>query len=180
MFSKSLLSVAIASAAIAFGANALACSTIIVGKDVSKTGTVIIGHNEDNGGRIIAQQHWVPAQTHKAGEMIKFEKSAAEIPQAEKTLGFYWTQTFSPTGASFSDGFVNEKGVTIVSNACSQIFPENKEKVKLYKKIVENLKKFEKETDLNKEETGFRESRYSSDRPASRIFQKSHCSDLYL
>ena len=123
MFSKSLLSVAIASAAIAFGANALACSTIIVGKDVSKTGTVIIGHNEDNGGRIIAQQHWVPAQTHKAGEMIKFEKSAAEIPQAEKTLGFYWTQTFSPTGASFSDGFVNEKGVTIVSNACSQIFP---------------------------------------------------------
>lgn len=130
MFSKSLLSVAIASAAIAFGANALACSTIIVGKDVSKTGTVIIGHNEDNGGRIIAQQHWVPAQTHKAGEMIKFEKSAAEIPQAEKTLGFYWTQTFSPTGASFSDGFVNEKGVTIVSNACSQIFPENKEKVK--------------------------------------------------
>lgn len=84
MFSKSLLSVAIASAAIAFGANALACSTIIVGKDVSKTGTVIIGHNEDNGGRIIAQQHWVPAQTHKAGEMIKFEKSAAEIPQAEK------------------------------------------------------------------------------------------------
>ena len=70
MFSKTLVSVAIASAAIAFGANALACSTIIVGKDVSKTGTVIIGHNEDNGGRIIAQQHWVPAQTHKAGEMI--------------------------------------------------------------------------------------------------------------
>lgn len=62
--------------------------------------------------------------------MIKFEPKAAAIPQVEKTLGFYWTQTFDPNGSSFSDGFVNEKGVTIVSNACSQIFPENKEAVK--------------------------------------------------
>lgn len=130
MFQRSLLALAATSALFMFGANALACSTIIIGKDVSKTGTTIVGHNEDNGGRVIAQQYWVPAQTHKAGEMIKFEEKAAPIPQVEKTLGFYWTQTFDPKGASFSDGFVNEKGVTIVSNACSQIFPENKEEVK--------------------------------------------------
>ena len=127
---KTLLAAALASAAFALATNAFACSTIIIGKDVSKTGTVIVGHNEDNGGRVIAQQHWVPAQTHKAGEMIIFEGAAAPIPQVEKTLGFYWTQTFVPGGASFSDGFVNEKGVTIVSNACSQIFPENKEELK--------------------------------------------------
>lgn len=127
---KTLLALAMASAALTLATNANACSTVIIGKDASKTGTVIVGHNEDNGGRIFALQHWVPPQTHKAGEMIKFEKTAAEIPQVEKTLGFYWTQTFAPNGSSFSDGFVNEKGVTIVSNACSQIFPENKEAVK--------------------------------------------------
>lgn len=130
MIYKTVLALAMASAALALGTNANACSTMIVGKDASKTGTVIVGHNEDNGGRIFALQHWVPPQIHKAGEMIKFEKNAAEIPQVEKTLGFYWTETFDPEGASFSDGFVNEKGVVIVSNACSQIFPENKENVK--------------------------------------------------
>lgn len=102
MFQRSLLALAATSALFMFGANALACSTIIIGKDVSKTGTTIVGHNEDNGGRVIAQQYWVPAQTHKAGEMIKFEEKAAPIPQVEKTLGFYWTQTFDPKGASFS------------------------------------------------------------------------------
>ena len=39
------LGVAIASLAF----NAIGCSTVIVGKDVSKTGTIIVGHNEDNG-----------------------------------------------------------------------------------------------------------------------------------
>ena len=65
MFQRSLLALAATSALFMFGANALACSTIIIGKDVSKTGTTIVGHNEDNGGRVIAQQYWVPAQTHK-------------------------------------------------------------------------------------------------------------------
>ena len=84
-----------------------------------------MGHNEDNGGRILTAQHWVPAATHKAGEMIKFEEAAASIPQVEKTFGFFWSQTFDPTGASFSDGFVNENGVTIVTNACTGIYKDD-------------------------------------------------------
>lgn len=68
MSNKSLIVLTVASAVLAFGSYANACSTIIVGKDASKTGTTIVGHNEDNGGRIIAQQHWVPPQTHKAGD----------------------------------------------------------------------------------------------------------------
>lgn len=55
MFQRSLLALAATSALFMFGANALACSTIIIGKDVSKTGTTIVGHSEDNGGRVIAQ-----------------------------------------------------------------------------------------------------------------------------
>lgn len=35
----------VAIASLAF--NAIGCSTVIVGKDVSKTGTIIVGHNED-------------------------------------------------------------------------------------------------------------------------------------
>lgn len=104
---------------------AQACSTVIVGKDISATGNIIVGHNEDNGGRILTQQHWVPAATHKKGEMIRFEPAAAKIPQVEKTFGFYWSQTFDPTGASFSDGFVNENGVVIVSNACTGIYEDD-------------------------------------------------------
>lgn len=115
------LGVAIASLAF----NAIGCSTVIVGKDVSKTGTIIVGHNEDNGGRILSAQYWVPAATHAKGEMITFEPTAAKIPQVEKTFGFYWSQTFNPNGASFSDGFVNENGVVIVSNACTGIYKDD-------------------------------------------------------
>lgn len=105
--------------------NATACSTVIVGKDVSKTGNIIVGHNEDNGGRILSAQYWVPAATHKKGEKIKFEEAAAEIPQVEKTFGFYWSQTYDPSGASFSDGFVNENGVVIATNACTGIYEDD-------------------------------------------------------
>lgn len=122
MQSKLKIAAALVSASLcAISYNATACSTIIVGKDISKTGHIIVGHNEDNGGRILTAQYWVPAADHQKGEMIKFEPAAASIPQVEHTYGFYWSQTYDPAGASFSDGFVNENGVVIVSNACSGI-----------------------------------------------------------
>lgn len=125
-----LVTAAVAAACAATALDASACSTVIIGKNVSKTGTVIVGHNEDNGGRILTAQYYVPAATHKAGEMIRFEPKAAAIPQVKKTLGFFWSQTFSPKGSSFSDGFVNDAGVTIASNACTTIFPENVQPLK--------------------------------------------------
>lgn len=59
---------AVVSAALcAISIEALACSTIIVGKDVSKTGNIIVGHNEDNGGRILTAQYWCqPPTTRRA------------------------------------------------------------------------------------------------------------------
>ena len=119
-FQLSALSLSLLASLATFNANA--CSTVIVGKDVSQTGTIIVGHNEDNGGRILTAQYWVPAADHKKGETIKFEPAASEIPQVEHTYAFYWSQTYDPAGASFSDGFVNENGVTIVSNACTGIY----------------------------------------------------------
>lgn len=124
-FQMKLAAAAIGLAVAGIALNAQACSTVIVGKNVSKTGHIIVGHNEDNGGRILTAQYWVPAATHKAGTMIKFEPAAAEIPQVEKTYGFYWSQTYDPSGASFSDGFVNENGVVIVTNACTGIYEDD-------------------------------------------------------
>lgn len=124
-FQKTLFACAAAAAVAALSVNAFACSTVVVGKAVSATGHIIIGHNEDNGGRIFNPQYYVPPAKHKAGEMITFEPTAAKIPQVEETLGFYWSQTLDPNGSSFSDGFVNDAGVVIVSNACTGIYDKD-------------------------------------------------------
>ncbi|MCG5030097.1 C69 family dipeptidase [Mesosutterella sp. OilRF-GAM-744-9] len=117
-----VLAAALTGVLAAFSLQALACSTVIVGKAASATGNILVGHNEDNGGRIFNPQYYVPPAAHKAGEMITFEPAAAKIPQVAKTLGFYWSQTLSSKGSSFSDGFVNDAGVIIVSNACTGIY----------------------------------------------------------
>ena len=128
-FRKSLLACALSAAVAAVSVNAFACSTVIVGKSVSATGHIIVGHNEDNGGRIFNPQYYVPPAKHKAGEMITYEPTATKIPQVAETLGFYWSQTLDPNGSSFSDGFVNDAGVVIVSNACTGIY-DNDQKLK--------------------------------------------------
>ena len=122
---SSLVAAAVSAALLTLPLSALACSTVIVGKNISETGKILIGHNEDNGGRIMNAQYWVPPAKHKAGEMITYEPTAAKIPQVRETLGFYWSQTLSTKGQSFSDGFVNEAGVVIVSNNCSMIFDKD-------------------------------------------------------
>lgn len=124
-FQKSLIACAALAALASVSLNSLACSTVVVGKAVSATGHIIIGHNEDNGGRVFNPQYYVPPAKHKAGEMITFEPAAAKIPQVAETLGYYWSQTLSPSGASFSDGFVNDAGVVIVSNACTTIYDKD-------------------------------------------------------
>lgn len=110
--------------------SAEACSTLVIGKNLSETGNIIVAHNEDNGGRLFNQQHYVPPAKHKKGEMIKFEPKAAAIPQVEETLGFWWTQTFVPDGASFADGFFNDAGVLIATNWCGDIFDADRMEVK--------------------------------------------------
>lgn len=99
-------------------APANACFSIIVGKDASTTGEILLGHNEDNDRRIVMAQYFVPRMTHKKGALITMEPKAAKIPQVPETYAYYWTQTLSPDGYSFSDGFINEWGVAIVSDNC--------------------------------------------------------------
>ncbi|MBE5774761.1 MAG: hypothetical protein E7337_12650, partial [Clostridiales bacterium] len=95
----------------------LDCMTIIVGKDISATGKVIVGHNEDDIGRYGVHHSYVPAAEWPEGTVLPAEEGKAAIPQADKTLGFYWSQVSGINrGASGADTFLNEAGVCIVSN----------------------------------------------------------------
>jgi dipeptidase len=103
-----------------FAATAVrACTTVVIGKNVSTTGHVIVGHNEDDGGRIVNRHGYVPAADHAEGELIPAEKGFALIPQVPHTFGFYWSEMKKADGGmSTSDSFYNERGVLIVSDSC--------------------------------------------------------------
>lgn len=93
------------------------CTTVIVGKNVSKTGRVIVGHNEDAGGRTLHQQFYCPAGHHAPGETVTAEPGRAAVPQASETLATYWSNMLEPgKGSSFDQGFANEAGLVICSN----------------------------------------------------------------
>ena len=93
------------------------CSTIIIGKNASKSGKVILAHNEDDPNSIV-QAHIVPRMSHKPGEVLVFDDGDAVIPQVSETYGYYWSEIRTPTGESFADGFVNEWGVAVATNSC--------------------------------------------------------------
>lgn len=78
------------------------CTTVIVGKAVSKTGRVILGHNEDAGGRVMHQQFYCPGGKHAAGEMLTAEHGRAQVPQAEETLTTYWSNMLQIDGSSLT------------------------------------------------------------------------------
>ena len=56
------------------------CTTVIVGKAVSKTGRVIVGHTEDAGGRVMHQQFFVPGGAQAAGSVLVAEPGRAQVP----------------------------------------------------------------------------------------------------
>ncbi len=93
------------------------CSTIIVGKDASVTGKVLIGHNEDDTECIVAT-HLVPRIIHKHDDFITFDDNpSVKIPQVKETYSYYWSEVRCDGGISFADGYANEWGLVIVSNA---------------------------------------------------------------
>jgi dipeptidase len=95
-----------------------ACSTIVVGKKASPTGRVLLGHNEDNEGRLVVVRYLVPRQKYPAGRSLAFEDGRARIPEATETASYQWSETIASWNAAFSDSFVNEWGVALVSDSC--------------------------------------------------------------
>lgn len=91
------------------------CYTILVGKNATVDGSVFLAHNEDDNGKQLVDWYKVPGVKHKKGEKVKL-KTGAEIDQVEETYSYLWLEM---PGMSFSDSYMNEWGVTVVSDGCS-------------------------------------------------------------
>jgi len=97
-----------------FASSASGCYAVVVGKDASPDGAVLLGHNEQNYGLRYLNFRKVPRIEHRAGEMIKLQ-GGAEIPQVKESYAFLWSEN---PGIAFSDGYLNEWGVAVVSDGC--------------------------------------------------------------
>ena len=97
-----------------------ACTTILVGKDVSPTGRVIVGHNEDDAGEITVSHYYVPPRDWEEDYILPSDFFRADIPQVPHTSGYYWSEVKDEgAGVSYADSFYNDNGVYIASNSCA-------------------------------------------------------------
>jgi len=97
-----------------FESSAIGCYAVVVGKDASTDGAVLLGHNEQNYGQRYLNFRKVPRIEHKAGEMVRLQ-NGAEIPQVKESFAFLWSEN---PGLQYSDGYLNEWGVAVVSDGC--------------------------------------------------------------
>ena len=91
------------------------CFSILVGKGASINHAVLFAHNEDDGGKQVVRWFKVPARDHKKGEKILLQ-GGGEVMEVSHTLAYLWLEM---PGMKFSDGFMNEAGVVIASDACA-------------------------------------------------------------
>ena len=90
------------------------CYSVLVGRGASVDGSVLLAHNEDDFGDQLFNWIIVPRLTHSKHD--KFETlQGALIAQADTTYRYLWLDM---PGMAFSDSYMNENGVTIVSNSC--------------------------------------------------------------
>lgn len=94
-------------------ASVFACFAVIIGKDASVDGSVLFGHLEQNGGLRNMSYFYVPRMEHEPGSVIELRRGGT-WPQAPVTYSYLWGKN---TGLEFSDGFFNEWGVAIASDA---------------------------------------------------------------
>ena len=94
--------------------SAKGCYAVVVGKDASTDGAVLLGHNEQNYGQRFLNFRKVPRIEHKAGGMVRL-LGGAEISQVKESYAFLWSEN---PGLHYSDGYLNEWGVAVVSDGC--------------------------------------------------------------
>ena len=97
-----------------FASSANGCYAVVAGKDASTDGAVLLGHNEQNYGQHFLNFRKVPRIEHRAGEMIRL-RGGAEIPQVKESYAFLWSEN---PGIAYSDGYLNEWGVAVISDGC--------------------------------------------------------------
>ncbi|MBE0534685.1 MAG: C69 family dipeptidase [Phycisphaerae bacterium] len=96
------------------GGRAWPCYTVVVGRNASVDGAVLVGHNEQNAGERCVNFRKIPRMQYKAGDVVDLA-AGGRLPQVPQTYAFLWSQN---VGLSFSDAYMNEWGVAVVSNGC--------------------------------------------------------------
>jgi len=91
-----------------------ACFSIVVGKNASADGYVIVAHNEDDRPPQIVNHHKVPRRKYPAGVRVRL-RNGGTLEQVEQTWSYIWSEM---PGMLYSDGYINEWGVTITSDNC--------------------------------------------------------------
>ncbi|MBM3335021.1 C69 family dipeptidase [Candidatus Sumerlaeota bacterium] len=91
-----------------------ACYTVVVGNKASADGSVLVGHNEQNGGRRVLNFRRIPRQHFADGATLRLRRGG-ELAQVTETNAFFWSEN---PGLEFSDLYLNEWGVGIVSDGC--------------------------------------------------------------
>ena len=91
-----------------------ACFAVVVGKEASVDGYVIMAHNEDDDPPQIVNHYKVPRKKHAPGEKVRL-RNGGELNQVEETWSYIWSEM---PGMLYSDGYINEWGVSIKSDMC--------------------------------------------------------------
>ena len=95
-------------------APALACFSVVVGRDASTSGAVLLGHNEQNGGAQYPNLRVIPPLSHAPGATVTL-RAGGRVAQVAQTHGFIWSEL---PAREFSDSYMNEWGVAVVSDGC--------------------------------------------------------------
>lgn len=91
-----------------------ACFTVLVGRNASADGSVLLAHNEDDWGDNTVNVRRIPPFDY--GEVRLVELGEGAVYETDGwTAGFFWVEV---APQEFSDVFVNEHGVAVVSNSC--------------------------------------------------------------
>lgn len=87
------------------------CLTVVLGRQATVDGSVLVGHNEENHGPYFVNFRRIHP------ESVSANRRPLELPEPlhRPHYGFFWSQI---PGREFSDNYLNEAGVAIVSNGC--------------------------------------------------------------
>lgn len=110
-FRRGLLIVAVILATVA---GAIACDGIVVGRLASVDGSVLLGHNEENALDRVLEFRKIPPIGSGADGKVDLGRGG-QIDSVPETCGFLWSEN---PGLEFSDGYLNESGVAVVSIQC--------------------------------------------------------------
>jgi dipeptidase len=100
---------------IANTSQAYGCFAVVAGKDATTDGSVLFAHLEQNSNISKMGYRYVPRMDHKPGSLVNLKRGGT-WPQSNVSWAYLWTGN---TGSEFSDGYFNEWGVAIASDACA-------------------------------------------------------------